>query len=77
MPFIAYKGWYEQTMKSYHFRNPDGYVIVTYASEPLGERYLKRLGWYASKPLPLSILTTTSTGSVGLTLARIYLLKIG
>jgi integrase len=39
----AYKEWYKQTMESYHFRNPIGYVFVTYAGEPIGERFLKRI----------------------------------
>ena len=40
---LAYKEWYEHTMESYQFRNPLGYVFVTYAGEPLGERYMKRI----------------------------------
>ncbi|WP_153732747.1 tyrosine-type recombinase/integrase [Sporosarcina obsidiansis] len=40
---LAYKEWYDQTMASYQHRNPIGYVFVTYAGEPLGERYLKRI----------------------------------
>lgn len=30
-------------MKTYKFRNPDGYVFITYAGEPIGECYLKRI----------------------------------
>lgn len=40
---LTYKEWYDQTMESFQFRNPDNYVFVTYAGEPLGERYLKRI----------------------------------
>lgn len=40
---MNYKEWYEKTMEAYKFRNPNGYVIVTYAGEPIGERYLKRI----------------------------------
>ncbi|MEV9639528.1 site-specific integrase [Mammaliicoccus sciuri] len=40
---LAYKEWYDQTMAPHKYRNPIGYVFVTYAGEPLGERYLKRI----------------------------------
>lgn len=30
-------------METYKFRNPEGHVIITYAGEPIGERYLKRI----------------------------------
>ncbi|MCZ2258265.1 tyrosine-type recombinase/integrase [Sporosarcina sp. G11-34] len=40
---LAYKEWYEHAMAPYQFRNPLGYVFVTYAGEPLGERYMKRI----------------------------------
>lgn len=38
-----YKEWYDQSMEPYQYRNPEGYVFVTYAGDPLGERYLKRI----------------------------------
>ncbi|HEY4623471.1 MAG TPA: site-specific integrase, partial [Solibacillus sp.] len=40
---LNYKEWYDEKMKSFAFRNPEGHVFVTYAGEPLGERYLKRI----------------------------------
>ena len=40
---LDYKKWYDETMETYKFRNPDGYVFITYAGEPIGERYLKRI----------------------------------
>ncbi|MEQ6357745.1 tyrosine-type recombinase/integrase [Lysinibacillus sp. M3] len=40
---LDYKKWYEEIMETYKFRNPDGHVFVTYAGEPIGERYLKRI----------------------------------
>jgi len=40
---LDYKVWYDETMSRYGFRNPEGRVFVTYAGEPLGERYLKRI----------------------------------
>lgn len=40
---LDYKTWYDQIMETYSFRNPQGHVFVTYAGEPLGERYLKRI----------------------------------
>lgn len=40
---LNYKKWYDKIMETNKFRNPDGYVIVTYAGEPIGERYLKRI----------------------------------
>lgn len=38
-----YKKWYDKIMENDKFRNPNGCVIVTYAGEPIGERYLKRI----------------------------------
>lgn len=35
---LNYKKWYDKIMGTYKFRNPNGYVIVTYAGEPIGER---------------------------------------
>lgn len=40
---LDYKKWYDEVMATYKFRNPDGYVFITYAGEPIGERYLKRI----------------------------------
>jgi len=40
---LDYKTWYDQIMETYSFRNPKGHVFVTYAGEPLGERYLTRI----------------------------------
>ena len=40
---LTYKEWYDKTMQSYSFRNPDGHVFVTYAGEPIGERFMKRI----------------------------------
>lgn len=40
---IAYKEWHEKTMESFHFRNPLDYVFITYAGDPIGERYMKRI----------------------------------
>lgn len=40
---LNYKEWYDKIMETSKFRNPHGHVIVTYAGEPIGERYLKRI----------------------------------
>ncbi|UPW85129.1 tyrosine-type recombinase/integrase [Lysinibacillus sp. Ag94] len=40
---LDYREWYDEIMETYKFRNPDGYVFITYAGEPIGERYLKRI----------------------------------
>ena len=40
---LNYKKWYDEIMETCGFRNPDGYVFITYAGEPIGERYLKRI----------------------------------
>ena len=40
---LDYRKWYEEIMETYKFRNPEGHVIITYAGEPIGERYLKRI----------------------------------
>ncbi|MGE8038125.1 tyrosine-type recombinase/integrase [Lysinibacillus sp. NPDC093692] len=40
---LDYKKWYDEVMETYKFRNPDGHVFITYAGEPIGERYLKRI----------------------------------
>lgn len=40
---LDYKVWYDQKMNTCGHRNPKGHVFVTYAGEPLGERYLKRI----------------------------------
>ena len=40
---LDYREWYDEIMETYKFRNPDGYVFITYAGEPTGERYLKRI----------------------------------
>ncbi|MHC8516709.1 site-specific integrase [Sporosarcina sp. ITBMC105] len=40
---IDYKVWYDDKMERYGFRNPEGYVIVNYAGNPVGERFLKRI----------------------------------
>ncbi|MDM5233417.1 tyrosine-type recombinase/integrase [Lysinibacillus pakistanensis] len=40
---LDYRKWYEEIMETCKFRNPEGHVIITYAGEPIGERYLKRI----------------------------------
>ena len=40
---LDYQKWYEEIMETCKFRNPEGHVIITYAGEPIGERYLKRI----------------------------------
>ena len=40
---LGYKEWYEHAMVPYQFQNPIGYAFVTYAGEPLGEHYMKRI----------------------------------
>lgn len=40
---MNYKKWYDEIIKTFGFRNPHGYVFITYAGEPIGERYLKRI----------------------------------
>lgn len=40
---LEYKVWYDEIMSRYGFRNPEGRVFITYAGDPLGERYLKRI----------------------------------
>ena len=40
---LEYKVWFDEKMQRFGFRNPEGYVIVNYAGNPVGERFLKRI----------------------------------
>lgn len=40
---LEYKVWFDDMMQRFGFRNPEGYVIVNYAGNPVGERFLKRI----------------------------------
>lgn len=40
---LDYKVWYDEKMERFGFRNPEEYVIVNYAGDPVGERFLKRI----------------------------------
>ncbi|MFJ7700043.1 tyrosine-type recombinase/integrase [Lysinibacillus fusiformis] len=40
---LNYKQWHDEIMQTCGFRNPHGHVFITYAGEPIGERYLKRI----------------------------------
>lgn len=40
---LGYKEWYEHAMAPYQFRYALGYLFVTYAGEPLGKPYMKRI----------------------------------
>lgn len=40
---LEYKVWFAEKMLRFGFRNPEGYVIVNYAGNPVGERFLKRI----------------------------------